>query len=453
MLSSIYRKCITYIESRGFNNLTFDKKAHQKIISDIKTKLFQCDDLRSGEMSTLSILIRRSIAQFLGHKYWDDNIIDTLMRNTICILFIPILTIYYLLIPYLKHPNNNNSDRLIAVLITDSLDDLFVYPFMQVYPAKSIVVNGKMRQLTWHDFLFITNLIKCFHKIVLYPELLMRVIQRLSQYSYVIEKINCKTIVTMSAEGSPWASILTAYCRMNNVEHVQIMHGIRFFSSQMAFAEFDKYYIWGQLHLEEFKKMYVNASKFIIIGNPIHQQMFRDISSDESLRSYHKLLICFNYPIMTLDQMTLDIINVAKQFEKYGWQIGFRPHPRRIQESSSFLEKIEDAIMTKIIVDNPKKTSLLDSVINSDVIIASYTNALTDAWIAGKKCIYVYSPRIPLQEFHFSKNIKIYKTGDDLSDFILSPAVKDIDEWRLKNRFSYNFDSSKEVHEQGNKSI
>lgn len=445
MLSFIKKKFIRYFETPEFNGFTFNTAAHQKIISDIESKLFEIGDLQLGGMSTLSIMIRRSIGQFLGYKYWNSSTVDSLLRNTTSIVLIPGSITYYFLKRYLKRNPKGNSKRLAAVLISDISGDLHVHPFKNAYPDGSIVVKGNEWQLTWKDIIFIANLITCYYKIIFYPELVMRVIRRIAQYSFIVEEMNCATIVNMSAEGSPWSSILTAYCRMHNVEHTQIMHGIRLFSSQMAFAEFDKYFIWGELHFEEFKKMHVRANRFIIIGNSIHKQIHREISMDRCLRPHKKLLICFDYPIMTLDQMTFQISDVIKQFEKYEWEIGFRPHPRYTKEALSFLSELKDNITSEIDVDNPNEISLLNSIRNSGVILSCYSDALTDAWIAGKKCICIYSPRILLQEYHLSKNIKTFSAGDDLTDFILSPIAKDNEEWILKNRFSYNFDSSLEV--------
>jgi len=170
----------------------------------------------------------------------------------------------------------------------------------------------------------------------------------------------------------------------------------------------------------------------------MHQMFYKEISGSNIKNNKHSLLICFDYPIMLLDNMLLTICEIMRQLDSK-WEIRFRPHPLYVEKSIIFLQQIENGVSKNIVIDYPQKVSLLDSIKNSDIILGCYTNALSDAWIAGKKCIYIDNSRVPLQEFHYSKNIKIYRKGDDIREFLQTPQIQDYNEWNLKNRFSYNF--------------
>ncbi|MFC1671516.1 hypothetical protein ACFL01_00120 [Planctomycetota bacterium] len=226
---------------------------------------------------------------------------------------------------------------------------------------------------------------------------------------------------------------------MKNVKHVQIMHGVRFYSSQMAFAEFDEYYIWGEYHCEEYRKMHVKAQRFIITGSPIHQRIYADSKRSNSHEGKRRLLMCYD-PVMQFDNVFSLVREATEILAELNCEIRFRPHPRFMEESLGYLKKLQENIPVSIGVDDSLSIPFTESVGEAEVVLSCYSNTLTDAWIAGKKCIYIPNDRIPAQEYHRSRNIKIFRPGEDMSDFVLSPIVDDEDEWILKNRYSCNFD-------------
>lgn len=213
------------------------------------------------------------------------------------------------------------------------------------------------------------------------------------------------------------------------------MHGIRYYSSCMAFPEFDYYHVWGEYHLEQLKMMHASAGKFIISGNPIHRAFRRRSAAKE--KSSRSLLIMFEYLLYENKELLSLVSGIVSKFEPAN-VVAVRSHYQEMELSSLFIRELESRTKRKFIVDDPSEISLEDSIFKSEMIAGCYTNALTDAWIAGKKCVYINSPdgRIPLQEYHGSANIMVYASGADISRFLASPVIEDEKELYLKNRFS-----------------
>lgn len=436
----IYDKCLNILYAGETREIDYNIEIQEGLISRISSKYFKQNELQYSFSSSLEILIRRSIAQYCGSKYWNPSVFNVILRYTACLFILP-LYIVYLYSKSIKFQNRGvvTPEQFDNILISETSSNIFMNFFYKIYPERSMVINGSLQQLRFRDIMFVIEIVKRCRNILLYPELILRSIRRIAQYSSTIERYNCKIIVAISSEGSPWSSILTAYCRSEGVRHVQIMHGIRFYSSQMAFAEFDDYYVWGEYHCDVFKKMNVNAQKFIVAGNPTHQIMYSECKRINQSKTRHVALICFDYPIMMLDDMFSLVHEVTEKVLRKGWDVVFRSHPSYIKESLEYFKKLQYYYPNKINSEDPLIINLIDSFKKAEVVVSCYSNALTDAWIAGKKCIYINNDRIPLQEFHFAKNIKIFHKGDDISSFLVSPLINDDKEHVLKNRFSYNY--------------
>ena len=443
MLGYLISKIIRLFEQSYLNNFDFNQMEHQKLIEKIKFNLFRFINLGTGN-SDLHTLIKRSVAQFIGHQHWNPSILNVVSRHILSFFFLPIYLITLLIsniFCFFKSKTNNNVDVvLLSQINSTNHKDLF----LDIFNTNSAICDGKHKKLNIKDICFILTFIIIYFKIVAYPELILRIVNRIAQYSYTISELKCKTIITISSEGSPWSSILTGYCRANFVKHGNIMHGIRFYSSQNAFSEFDEFYIWGQYHLEQMLKMYIYSNKFLIYGNPLHRKLNSLINRSSKIGN-NNILIGFDYPIMAVDhQVRASLIEILDQIDN-SWNINFRPHPSFIKESCSFLEQIRGTSDKHIYLQHPGDWPLHKSLNTNIIVISCYSDILTDAWITGIKCIYIYSPKVPLQEFHFSKNFYIFRPGDNIQSLLANKIVLDKDEIHLRQRFSYNYDNSQDT--------
>lgn len=418
--------------------INFDRVENQKVISEIEKSLFQTGELKNDGLSPISALIRRTLAQFLGQKYWIASIWIYITRNIISVFALP----FCILLPIIKGTVNleilGKKERVAEVV--SFLEVEFCRSFLEeIFPNGYLIASSHNKKLDLKDIRFIFKVFKNCKRYLLYPELLCRVIIRISQYSSIIRQ-NRPRIISNFAEGSCWSSILTAYCREFGVKHVNIMHGIRYYSSPMAFAEFDTFYVWGEYYLEQFKMMNVSAKEFIVLGNPIHRKLYR-IVSNKSPKQSHRLIIMYEYSLFQDERLFSLLCAVIAQINAE-WEIACRLHYQEIKRSFRFVEKLRHKLQREIIIEDPAQVLFENSIKKCDVVVGCYTNALTDAWIAGKKCIYLHIPdgnKIPLQEYHQSKNIKNFCEGDSIQEFLNSPTSEDESELILKNRFSRIF--------------
>lgn len=421
----------------GSTEINFNHEKNQELISEIEKDLFQSGEIRNDGKSLFSTLIRRTLAQFLGQKYWIASLWIYIIRYGISIFALP----FCILVPLIRgmlnvrfSPKEKGGAQVVSFLEVE-----FYRPFLdEIFPDGYTLTSTHNMELHLKDIKFILKVLRACPQYLLYPELLCRVVIRLGQYSYVIYH-NYPKIISNFAEGSCWSSFLTAYCREFGIKHINIMHGVRYFSSPMAFAEFDVFYLWGEYHLEQFKTMKVSAKEFKISGNPLHRQL-REIVSSTITEQPHRLLIMSEFSLFKEEKLFSLLCEVISQIDD-GWEVACRLHYQEIKRSILFVKRLRDKMRREIILEDPGEVSLSDSLKKASIVVGCYTNALTDAWIAGRKCIYLHLPqgnKIPLQEYHHSKNIRIFSQGDKIQEFFNSPVFDDEIELALKNRFSRN---------------
>lgn len=412
--------------------INYNQEENQRVICKIKKELFQPGEIKSNGRSPFSVLIRRTLAQYLGQKYWISFKWAYILRSLLSMFVLPFSIL--LLTRGLKKPRTyaeiNGEVSVVAFLGVE----FYKFFLDELFPDGYTIARFYNMGLNFKDIRFIFKILRMCPRYLIYPELILRVIIRIAQYSYVINKYHPQIIANF-AEGSCWSSVLTAYCRELKIKHVNIMHGVRYFSSSMAFTEFDTFYVWGEYHLEQFKKMYTSAKEFIIFGNPIHKRLHRIISNSKF--STKRLLIMCEYSLLEKNLFSL-LCSLIEQIP-LDWEIACRFHYQEITRSVLFVKRLERKTYRKIIEEDPRIISLEDSIKRAKIVVGYFTNALTDAWIAGRKCIYLHLPqdnKIPLREYHQSPNIIIFSPGDDIRKFLDEPVYENEREQRLKERFS-----------------
>jgi len=434
MIKNIKSQLIGKLWGMESIEINFNKVKNQKVISRIEKSFFRPGELKDTGTSSFSILSRRTLAQFLGQKYWIRTEWIYIIRCLLSIAALP----FSILVPLIKNLRFPRKAKK-KTKVVSFLEVEFCKPFLdEIFPDGYTVVSPCNTELNFKDVGFILKILFACPRYLIYPELLCRVIIGIAQYSYVINQYHPE-VISNFAEGSCWASVLTGYCRELGIKHINIMHGIRYFSSSKAFSEFDTFYVWGKYHLEQFKMMRVSAKNFIISGNPIHRRL-RKTALNTIPKQPPRLLIMCEFILLADRRFFFLICDIINQIGSE-WAIICRLHYQDIEYSIRFAKKLEYKLQRKVIIEHPCKVPFKDSIRRATIVVGSYTNALTDAWVAGKKCIYLHLPeedRIPLQEYHYSKNIKIFCRGDKIQNFLNVLIVEDESETILRNRFSRN---------------
>ncbi|EJL74906.1 hypothetical protein [Chryseobacterium populi] len=217
------------------------------------------------------------------------------------------------------------------------------------------------------DFKFILNFIK---KYPLHFYFLSKCISKIMFYRYIIERYKPSAIIS-SAEYSFSSSISTQFCRENNIEQINIMHGEKFFIIKDSFFEFDRFYIWDEFYKDLFINLKASSNQFII-GNFPNLKM--DVKPNQEKYKYTYYLAAENQAELSkIKESLLKIENPEK--------ICIRFHPRY----SDF--KTVKQIFEGFVIENPKETTMEESFSRTENVISLYSSCLVQAYFNQKNII------------------------------------------------------------------
>lgn len=217
------------------------------------------------------------------------------------------------------------------------------------------------------DLKFILNLIKRYP---FHFYFLSKCISKVMFYRYIIEKY-CPSAIISSAEYSFSSSVSTQYCRENNIEQINIMHGEKFFIIKDSFFEFDRFYIWDEFYKRLFIKLKASPNQFVV-GNFPNLKM--NLKPNQEKYKYTYYLAAENHiELNKIKESLLKIGNPKK--------ICIRFHPRY----SDF--KTVKQIFEGFIIENPKETTMEESFARTENVISLYSSCLVQAYFNQKNII------------------------------------------------------------------
>lgn len=191
---------------------------------------------------------------------------------------------------------------------------------------------------------------------------------KIAQYRYYIRKYGCQAFIVTS-EYSFTSSILTAYCEEQNIKHINIMHGEKFYYIMDSFFSFNECYVWDVHYMNLFISLGAASNQFIIEKPPFYFEMQRFsghtgyglkyyLDGTESIEAIQKLV---------------DFL--GSKFES----VIFRAHPL-FKDFQAFEKK-------HISYENPKLVKISDSLKNCEYVCAKYSTVLNQASIMNRKIV------------------------------------------------------------------
>lgn len=231
--------------------------------------------------------------------------------------------------PNIKYANNED------FLTLDSEDKKFIFNLIKRYP------------LSWY-FVF-----KCLLKIAM--------------YSARIKKDNPKVVIVY-AEYSFTSSVLTNYCDLKNIKHINIMHGEKLFYIRDSFFHFHECHVWDEYYKNLFIQLRAYPKQFII-------------SVPKSLKFEGNYITrkLYDYTYYLAGEQKNELIVIANSIKKLankGYKISIRPHPR-----------YTDLGLVNILFENyniEKPTiSIEESILRTTNAISLYSTVLNQAYNNG----------------------------------------------------------------------
>lgn len=148
---------------------------------------------------------------------------------------------------------------------------------------------------------------------------LLKVIIKISEYSAIIHTYHPKTIIVCN-EYSFTSSVLTDYCHIYNVNHINVMHGEKLYYIRDSFFRYDECFVWEQHYKDLLISLRADAAQF-------------KIAIPENLKFCHKVQKKDNYDFKyyLANENQGELLQVKRSLDRLkekNYRIKVRPHPR-----------------------------------------------------------------------------------------------------------------------------
>ena len=218
--------------------------------------------------------------------------------------------------------------------------------------AKALRLLGQMRKLYAGQFYF---LLKCMLKI--------------SMYSAAIATYSPRAIIGYT-EFSFTSSVLSLYCKIHKVVHINVMHGEKVFFIRDSFVRYDRYYVWEPFYRELLLKLHAEVSQFIVEKPPaLNKVSIKPINE----RTFDVMY----YLAAEKPEKLLAIRDLLQRMQKAGKRVGIRLHPRYTDKR--FVERE----FVGIPIETSKDASIEDSLQNTMYATAMFSTVLNQARCFG----------------------------------------------------------------------
>lgn len=294
--------------------------------------------------------IERSYFQYLCQKWTDNNSLKYVLANIGAFAAITFMKLKY----YRLGRNISYKKKYDSVITQSFIGNYLPKDFDGTYFCQ----NFNMGSLNDDDKKFI-RVINKRYPFAFYFRL--KCISRIAAYSDMIQKYHPE-IVFCSAEYSFTSSILTSYCEMHNVEHINIMHGEKLFMAREAFSRFTKFYVWDSFYIKLFKSLRADQTKYLI--SPMNTHAGNVKSEGNS---------CVYYLGLENENRLKKIKAILEALDSDYY---VRPHP--IYETAEVRQIFDDEH-----IENAREVDIWDSIGKAGTIISLYSTVLYQAYLVG----------------------------------------------------------------------
>lgn len=232
---------------------------------------------------------------------------------------------------------------------------------------------------------------------------ILKVTVKIALYRSVINKY-MPEVILCSCEYSFTSSILTYFCEMNNIQHINFMHGEKIFYIRDAYCRFSQFYVWDDYYIRLFRQLNANQSRFIVEIPSIFTYFAEKIDIKYDFKYYmgletHKTLSALHFFI--------------KKLLSSGYRIRIRPHPIYTSRKMLSLYFSED------LIEDPREIPIVKSIMETEYIIARGSTVLLQGHWLGKNIIIDDISDPQMYNYYFkSKSIIFRYQYVVLSDFL-----------------------------------
>ena len=192
---------------------------------------------------------------------------------------------------------------------------------------------------------------------------LLKIYLKVSMYSAWRSLYAPKAFIVCS-EYSFTSSIMTEYCRRNNIQHINVMHGEKLFYIRDAFFEFDRCYVWDEFYKNLFMRLKAHEHQFIVEAPPSLCFQKQETAKE----------VDFTFYLGTEGEKELQkLAGYCERLQSLGYQVAVRPHPRYTDYSLLRL------LPSEVVVEDGSALSVETSVLRTQHVVSLYSTVLNQA--------------------------------------------------------------------------
>lgn len=237
---------------------------------------------------------------------------------------------------------------------------------------------------------------------------LFKMLIKMSIYSGLTSRYNSKALI-VCAEYSFVSPAMTAFCKINGVEFINVMHGEKLFCIRDAYANFDRFYVWDKEYADLFISLNARPEQFIAEC----PAMFRIDRENSEIKYF-----CTYYLADESDEELINIIKCLRFIKSKGKSVAVRVHPRSVNS-----KHVQELLKGFVIEDN-KNIPIEQSLASTEYAISLYSTVLAQAAQNRIKVVIdnVSKPKkyLQLEELGY---VMLKKKPILLSDFLKEKVV------------------------------
>lgn len=308
--------------------------------------------------------IERSYFQYKGRIYINENVFTHGMKTIVSFF---LLIYFFIKISIFSKTIHIDKQQDIFIFDGDKLD---ILPEIYIGKVKHEKLYGELYLSKKAKELFFTICKRYpFSYYFLFHNLL-----KLARYDFLIHKYSPFNILC-SCEYSNTSSILTHYCGLRKIKHINIMHGELTFLVVISFCSFHIFYVWDDYYINLLKKMKVEAKYIVHTPKCLQVNLLNYSDREKEINDY-------TFYLQLENKKTLKILQtVSEILLKKGKVVKIRPHP--VFTNYSLLT----SFFKEEMIEYPKEVSLELSLVRSKNLISRWSTVLYQGNLIGKKII------------------------------------------------------------------
>ncbi|MFR9061022.1 hypothetical protein [Eubacterium callanderi] len=303
--------------------------------------------------------VDRSFYQYKAQKF-QNGILYFIFSNIFGLVSLPFLILII-------------SKKKNSLKLKNSYDAVFWNPLGREIIPKTLkrkytikyIEKGNYKAINKQDRSFVLKVVKK-HPFSFF--FIYKTIKDISYYRGLMNQYNLKVIIS-TCEYSFTSSILTEFCELNNILHINIMHGEKLFNIRDSFTCFHEFYVWEKYYKNLFINLKCKSCFFIecpYINNEKKIEKNYDYKFYLGMESSNTLIL---------------LKEIIEKLLKTDAKIKVRPHPRYTNM------KLLKCYIRNDLLELPEIININDSIDETCYVVGRYSTVLQQSFFQNVNII------------------------------------------------------------------